>query len=163
MIGRCVVMLSFLLSWPCLADTQQRRISNGANTYSFEVASDWSLANPDFMLTSRGGASLYESDIPPQKNMSLQQISKTAGMIARIGADYAETNESFALFGNAWSGQVTVFVEPRRSGRLGRHVLQLVTKRGSEYRLFYLAIPTQQWLQQRERFVALLSGLQFHP
>lgn len=162
MTVRWLVSLCLLVTWTVSADAQQRRISNRSNHYSFEVAPDWSLANPDFMITSRSGASLYESDIPPQKNVSLQQISKTAGMIALIGADYTATNESFRVFGNAWNGLVTVFVEPRRSSRQGRHVLQLVTERGQEYRLFYLAVPSEQWIQQRERFVAMLAGLEFH-
>ena len=114
-------------------------------------------------ITSRSGASLYESDIPAQKNPSLEQISKTAGMISLIAADYAATEESFRLFGPAWKGLVTVFIEPRRSGRPARHVLQLVAESPQGYRLFYLAVPSQQWQQQREATVALLAGLEFRP
>lgn len=156
--GLCLLFMCLQSS----AGAQERRISNRSNTYSFAVTSDWSLANPDFMLTTGYGASLQESDIPPQKNPSLTQISKTAGMIALIGADYASTDDSFTIFGENWEGLVTVFIEPRRTGKTGRHVLQLVARHGNSYRLFYLSLPSALWRTERDRFTGLLSALKFH-
>ncbi len=131
--------------------------------YSFQTPAQWRLANPDFMLMSASGASLMESDLPPRGEQSLENISKTAGMIACIGADYETTDERFDLSGDAWKGLVTVFREPARYGRPQRHVLQLVAQHGNVYRLFYLAVPTREWLSNREPFKNVLGGLRFLP
>lgn len=141
---------------------QAQRFTNSAKGYSFSMPPGWHLAHPDFMLTSRSGSSLSESDIPAQKQPSLVQISKTAGMIALIGADYEATQDQFRVFGSNWNGLVTVFVEPQRARSAPRHVLQLVTEHGPTFRLFYLAVPSQEWRTRRDEVIALLSALEFH-
>lgn len=152
-----------LLSGLLLLSSQTRaeRFANSAKGYAFDAPGHWRLASPDFMLTDPGGASLSESDLPPQGARSLDKISKSAGMMACIGAGYQTTNERFALSGENWKGLVTVFVEPTRYNRLPRHVLQLVAQHGDDYRLFYLAVPTREWLGNRLQFTALLSALSF--
>lgn len=156
------VALSCALLFSASVPAEPRRIADASNAYSFEFPSGWSRIGQEYVVTSASGASLVESDVPPQKDMSLAQISKTAGMMALIAADYAETPERFPLFGNRWQGLVTVFIEPRRAGRASRYVLQLVCQHDQSFRLFYLAIPNQLWRHQRDRYLALLSGLQFH-
>lgn len=131
--------------------------------YSFEAPSNWRLSHPDYMLTGPSGESLSESDLPPQGERSLIKISKNAGMIACIGADYEDTNEQFELDGENWKGLVKVFVEPRRTNRQQRHVLQLVAQHGENYRLFYLAIPTQEWKSDRDSTTRVLAALKFAP
>lgn len=141
--------------------TRAERFSNTAKGYAFDAPGHWRLASPDFMLTDGSGASLSESDLPPQGARSLDKISRSAGMMACIGANYQATNERFALAGENWKGLVTVFVEPVRYNRQPRHVLQLVAQHGDEYRLFYLAVPTRDWLGNRLPFTTLLSALSF--
>ncbi len=150
--------LGLTLSTP---DAQARRLGNVEQGYWFEVPEQWSLAHPDFTMISTSGASLSESFIPPQDAPSLQQISKTAGMIALIGADYQETREQFDLQGDDWNAMVTVFIEPRRTQKPQRHVLQMVTEHRGRFRLFYLAVPSQEWLQSRESVRQLLLALKF--
>lgn len=146
----------------CLSlNAQAELIVNPSKGYAFDVPRPWRLASPDFMLEGPDGASLMEADIPSQKTLTLEQISKTAGMIACIGADYATTNERFTLDGGHWTGLVTVFVEPRRTGRPPRHVLQLVARHGDKYRLFYFAMPTRDWLGNRDVQTQLLKALRF--
>ncbi|MGQ0697621.1 MAG: hypothetical protein ACT4PZ_05195 [Panacagrimonas sp.] len=134
--------------------------SNPARTYFFEMPRPWYLAHPDFMLMSATGASLSESDLP-QGPQSLERISKTAGMIACIGADYSTTKERFELEGENWKGLVTVFVEPARTNRQPRHVLQLVAQHGKNFRLFYLAVPSREWLSDGAQSRKLLGALRF--
>lgn len=134
---------------------------NAGKGYSFEAPSPWRLAHPDFMLTGPGGASLSEVDLPPRGVRSLEKISKSAGMIACIGADYEDTDEQFQLDGHNWTGLVRVYREPQRSNRQRRHVLQLVAQHEQNYRLFYLAVPTHDWLSDRVPFTQVLSGLRF--
>lgn len=153
------IVLALLLS-PALA-AQAEIIRNPAGGYAFEMSGQWRMASPDFLLEGPDGATLQEAEIPQQKNGSLEQISKTAGMIACIGADYTSTNERFALDGEKWQGLVTVFVEPRRNGRPQRHVLQLVAQHGERYRLFYFAVPSAGWLSNRERHTQVLKALRF--
>lgn len=135
--------------------------ANAARGYAFEVSGHWKLAHPDFMLMSASGSSLSESELPPRGERSLIKISKNAGMIACIGADYEDTREQFELRGENWNGLVSVFVEPRRSNRPPRHVLQLVAQRGEDYRLFYLAVPTREWLSDRAASTRVLAALRF--
>lgn len=135
--------------------------SNPHKGYSFHTPGQWRLANPDFMLMSSSGASLMESDLPPRGERTLEKISRAAGMIACIGADYETTEEYFDLSGETWRGLVTVFREPARYGRPPRHVLQMVAQHGEVYRLFYLAVPTREWLSNREPFKNVLGGLRF--
>ncbi|TDU31409.1 hypothetical protein DFR24_0777 [Panacagrimonas perspica] len=129
--------------------------------YNFEAPASWRLAHPDYMLASPSGASLSESDLPPKGVLTLEKISKSAGMIACIGADYEDTNEQFPLDGEGWNGLVKVFVEPRRTNRQQRHVLQLVAQHGDSYRIFYLAMPTTEWKGDRKGFTAVLGSLRF--
>lgn len=146
-----------LLTGPALADV----FNNPSKGYSFDMSGHWRLASPDFMLMSPSGASLMESDLPPRGERSLKHISKAAGMIACIGADYETTDEHFDLEGEAWKGIVSVFREPGRYNRPQRHVLQLVAQNGEQFRLFYLAVPTREWQANRERFTQILRGLKF--
>ncbi len=129
--------------------------------YNFDAPPSWRLAHPDYMLASPSGASLSESDLPPKGAHTLEKISKSAGMIACIGADYEDTNEQFPLDGEGWNGLVKVFVEPRRTNRQQRHVLQLVAQYGENYRIFYLAMPTTEWLGDRGTFTKVLGSLRF--
>ena len=158
MSARALLCLACLLLSP---GASAELFANPAKGYSFEAPESWRLSHPDFMLTSPSGASLSESDIPPQGERSLLKISKSAGMIACIGADYEDTNEQFELKGENWNGLVKVFVEPRRSNRQPRHVLQLVAQRGSDYRLFYLAVPSREWLSDRGATTRVLGALRF--
>lgn len=159
-IGR---LAAFAALFSVVLAAQAEVFSNPAKGYSFHAPGQWRLANPDFMLMSPSGASLMESDLPPKGAQTLEKISKTAGMIACIGADYETTSERFDLAGEAWKGLVTVFLEPARYGRPPRHVLQMVTQHGEDYRLFYLAVPTREWLSNREPFKKVLGGLRFEP
>lgn len=155
---------ALLLSLPLLANSavvSAELFANPAKGYAFEAPPSWRLAHPDFMLMSPSGSSLSESEIPPQGERSLVKISTTAGMIACIGADYEDTLEQFHLHGEDWSGLVRVFVEPRRVNRHPRHVLQLVAHRDGDYRLFYLAVPTREWLSDREASKRVLAALRF--
>lgn len=136
---------------------------NPRKGYAFDAPANWRLSHPDYMLTGPRGESLSESDLPPQGERSLLKISKNAGMIACIGADYEDTNEQFELDGEGWKGLVKVFVEPRRTNRQQRHVLQLVAQHGENYRLFYLAVPTQEWVSNRDSPKRMLSALRFRP
>lgn len=136
-------------------------IANSGKGYSFKVPPNWRMAHPDFTLTGPTGASLTESSLHPEGARSLEHISKTAGMIACIGADYQDTLERFELGGDNWKGLVSVFREPIRSNRHSRHVLQLVAQHGENFRLFYLAVPTQEWLGDRDAARALLAALRF--
>jgi len=129
--------------------------------YNFDAPPSWRLAHPDYMLASPTGASLSESDLPPKGVLTLEKISKSAGMIACIGADYEDTREQFLLDGEGWNGIVKVFVEPRRTHRPQRHVLQLVAQHGESYRIFYLAMPTSEWLGDRKAFTTVLGSLRF--
>lgn len=140
---------------------QAEMFANSAKGYAFEAPTGWRLAHPDFMLMSPTGASLSESELPPRGERSLEKISKTAGMIACIGADYEDTREHFPLAGEGWSGLVSVYLEPRRANSQQRHVLQLVAQRGQDYRLFYLAVPTREWLSNQSAFTSVLSALRF--
>lgn len=153
-----LLSLSLLASGPAVS---AELFANPAKGYAFKALHTWRLAHPDFMLMSPSGASLSESEIPPQGERSLIKISKTAGMIACIGADYEDTFEQFDLHGENWRGLVRVFVEPRRAHRHPRHVLQLVAQRGDDYRLFYLAVPTREWLSDREASKRVLAALHF--
>lgn len=146
-----------LLPWGAQAEL----FANPFKGYSFEAPPSWRLAHPDFMLMSPSGASLSESDLPPRGERSLEKISTTAGMIACIGADYEDTRQKFALAGEGWSGLVSVFVEPQRTNRQQRHVLQLVAQRGNDYKLFYLAVPTREWLSDQGSFKSVLGALRF--
>ena len=141
---------------------QAEVFANPAKGYAVETPGGWRLAHPDFMLMSNSGASLSESDLPAHGPRSLEKISKTAGMIACIGADYRETYEHFSLAGENWNGVVSVFVEPTRANRLPRHVLQLVTQQGENFRLFYLAVPSREWASDRTPFKDLLSRIRYH-
>lgn len=134
---------------------------NAKKGYSFEAPESWRLSHPDYMLTSPSGSSLSESDLPPKGVQTLEKISKSAGMIACIGADYEDTNEQFKLDGEGWNGIVKVFLEPRRTNRPQRHVLQLVAQHGEEFRIFYLAMPSNEWLGNRTGFTQVLGGLKF--
>lgn len=157
-IVRAALLSGLLLLSP---PTRAERFANIAKGYAFDAPGRWRLASPDFVLADASGASLSESDLPPQGARSLDKISKSAGMMACIGAGYRPTDERFALAGENWNGLVTVFVEPARYNRLPRHVLQLVAQHGDEYRLFYLAVPTGEWLGNRLPFTSLLSALRF--
>lgn len=159
-IGR---LAAFAALYGLVFAAQAEVFSNPVKGYSFSTPAQWRLANPDFMLMSSSGASLMESDLPPKGPQTLEKISKAAGMIACIGADYETTNEHFDLSGEAWRGLVTVFLEPTRYGRPQRHVLQMVAQHGNDYRLFYLAVPTREWLANREPFKMVLGGLRFGP
>lgn len=154
-------VISLILLASLSTALEARRFANVEHKYSFDAPAGWSLANPNFMITSHSGASLVESLIPIQARPSLRQISKTAGMIAAIGADYETSHEQFPIKGKNWSGLISVFVEPRRAGREQRHVLQMVTRHQGHYRLFYLAIPSQEWTLSRGSFLTILSGLEF--
>lgn len=157
MFRLAVVVGLYLLPWCAQAEL----FANNRKGYSFEAPPSWRLAHPDFMLMSPSGASLSESDLPPKGERSLERISKTAGMIACIGADYEDTREHFPLAGEGWNGLVSVFVEPTRTNRQPRHVLQLVTQRGNDYRLFYLAVPTREWMSDQGSFKSVLAALRF--
>lgn len=146
-----------LVPWSAQAEV----FANSAKGYVFETPAGWRLAHPDFMLTSPTGASLSESDLPPRGERSLEKISKTAGMMACIGADYQDTEQTFSLSGQGWNGLVSVFWEPRRHNREQRHVLQLVVQHGQNYRLFYLAVPSREWLSNQHSFTQVLSALRF--
>ncbi|WP_420466692.1 hypothetical protein [Panacagrimonas sp.] len=151
----CLILLSVpAIGW---AET----ISNAGKGYSFTVPANWRMAHPDFTLTGPTGASLTESSLHPAGTRSLEHISKTAGMIACIGADYQDTLERFELGGENWKGLVSVFKEPMRGNRHPRHVLQLVAQHGENFRLFYLAVPSQEWLGDRNAARALLAALRF--
>lgn len=154
-----LILASFLLAPAASAEG----FPNPYKGYTFEAPPSWRLSHPDYMLTGPRGESLSESDLPPQGERSLIKISKNAGMIACIGADYEDTNEQFELDGENWKGLVRVFVEPRRTNRQQRHVLQLVAQHGQDYRLFYLAIPTQEWKSNRAPFTGVLAALRFQP
>ena len=154
-----LALLSALLLMPVMASAEI--FTNAAKGYAFEAPDSWRLAHPDFMLTSPSGASLSESDVPAHGVRTIEKISKSAGMIACIGADYEDTNEQFNLTGPDWTGMVKVFVEPRRANRQQRHVLQLVARRGEDFRLFYLAVPTREWSSDRKPFTNVLSALRF--
>jgi hypothetical protein len=134
---------------------------NAKKGYSFETPDSWRLAHPDYMLASPSGASLSESDLPPLGMHTLDKISKSAGMIACIGADYEDTNEQFKLDGEGWNGMVKVFLEPRRTSGQQRHVLQLVAQHGEIFRIYYLAVPSREWLSDRGAFTKVLAGLRF--
>lgn len=146
-----------LLPWCAQAEL----FANPYKGYSFDAPASWRLAHPDFMLMSPSGASLSESDLPPRGERSLDRISTTAGMIACIGADYEDTRQNFPMAGEGWSGLVSVFVEPRRTNRQPRHVLQLVAQRGEDYKLFYLAVPSREWLSDEGAFKSVLGALRF--
>lgn len=152
-----LILVSFLLAPAASAEW----FPNPYKGYTFEAPGSWRLSHPDYMLTGPSGESLSESDLPPHGERSLIKISKNAGMIACIGADYEDTNEQFALDGEDWKGLVKVFVEPRRTNRQQRHVLQLVAQHGKDYRLFYLAVPTQEWASDREAPKRVLAALRF--
>lgn len=155
---RCLTLcLVLLLPLPATAE----RFANPHKGYAFEVSGHWRLAHPDFMLMSASGSSLSESELPPRGERSLLKISKNAGMIACIGADYEDTQEQFELSGENWNGLVKVFVEPRRANGPPRHVLQLVAQRGQDYRLFYLAVPSREWLSDRGASTRVLAALRF--
>lgn len=136
--------------------------SNPAHTYAFDVPDHWRMVSPNFMIESPSGASIMEADLPPNGLRTLQKISQNAGMIACIGADYSETNEKFDLAGDRWNGLVTVYQEPVRAGRPPRHVLQLVAQSGQDYRLFYFALPTREWLSGHDGALKILRSLKFH-
>lgn len=155
---RCLLLVAAVLAAPA---TRAEIFTNPSGGYAFEAPDSWQLAHPDFMLTSRSGASLYESSLPPGGERSLRKISTSAGMIACIGANYEDTHEQFALSGLDWNGLVRVFVEPRRLHRQPRHVLQLVAQHGDNFHLFYLAVPTREWLSDRVPFTTLLRTLHF--
>ena len=152
-----LLLASFLVAPTASAEL----FANARKGYSFEAPESWRLAHPDYMLTSTTGASLSESDLPPKGAQTLEKISKSAGMIACIGADYDDTDEQFKLDGEGWKGLVKVFLEPRRTNRQQRHVLQLVAQHGDDYRIFYLAVPTSEWLGNRGSFTKLLGALRF--
>ncbi|MCC2656747.1 MAG: hypothetical protein K0Q76_1855 [Panacagrimonas sp.] len=152
-----LIVASFLLAPVVSAEG----FANPYKGYSFDVPANWRLSHPDYMLTGPRGESLSESDLPPKGERTLLKISKSAGMIACIGADYEDTNEQFELDGENWKGLVRVFVEPRRTNRQQRHVLQLVAQHGENYRLFYLAIPTQEWISDRDSPKRVLAALKF--
>jgi hypothetical protein len=154
-----LILASFLLATTASAEG----FPNIRKGYSFDAPANWRLSHPDYMLTGPRGESLSESDLPPHGERSLLKISKNAGMIACIGADYEDTNEQFELGGENWKGLVKVFVEPRRANRQQRHVLQLVAQHGEVYRLFYLAIPTQEWMSDRASTKQVLAALRFQP
>ena len=151
------ILASFLIATSASADG----FANPLKGYTFHAPANWRLSHPDYMLTGPRGESLSESELPPQGERSLLKISKNAGMIACIGADYEDTNEQFELDGEGWRGLVKVFVEPRRSNRQQRHVLQLVAQHGDNYRLFYLAVPTQEWISDRDSPKRMLAALRF--
>lgn len=153
---------SLTLAFFCLPASAEI-FGNPGGQYSFKVPPHWRLAHPDFTLTGPGGASLTESSLHPDGARTLERISKTAGMIACIGADYHDTLERFELSGENWTGLVSVFKEPRRSNRLQRHVLQLVAQHGEHFRLFYLAVPSQEWLSGGQSAREMLAALRFHP
>lgn len=158
---RSVVLAMLIALCLCPWSAQAEVFVNSAKGYVFDAPTGWRLAHPDFMLMSPSGASLSESDLPPRGERSLEKISKTAGMIACIGADYEDTEQKFSLTGEGWNGLVSVFWEPRRSNREQRHVLQLVVQHGQNYRLFYLAVPSREWLSNRHSFTQVLSALRF--
>lgn len=155
--------LSILASFVFATAASAEVFPNPHKGYAFDAPANWRLSHPDYMLTGPRGESLSESDLPPNGERTLLKISKNAGMIACIGADYEDTNEQFELDGEGWRGLVKVFVEPRRTNRQQRHVLQLVAQHGQSYRLFYLAVPTQAWMQDRDTSKRVLSALRFHP
>lgn len=134
---------------------------NAGKGYSFTVPSSWRMAHPDYTLVGPGGASLTESSLRPDGARSLLHVSKTAGMIACIGADYHDTLERFELAGENWKGLVSVFREPARARGLQRHVLQLVAQHGDHFRLFYLALPSREWLADTAAARELLNALRF--
>ncbi len=152
-----LLLASLVMASPASAEL----FANARKGYSFEVPESWRLAHPDYMLTSPSGASLSESDLPPKGAQTLEKISRSAGMIACIGADYEDTHEQFKLAGQGWDGLVKVFLEPRRTNRQQRHVLQLVAQHGSNYRIFYLAVPSNEWHNNRGTFTQVLGGLNF--
>lgn len=153
---------SLLLLLALLPTTAAAEVfANARKGYAFEASGGWRLAHPDFMLMSPSGAALSESDLPEHGPRSLEKIATTAGMIACIGADYHDTREQFRVSGANWNGLVSVFVEPTRSNRLPRHVLQLVAQSGERFRLFYLAVPSREWLADRVSTTRLLAALRF--
>lgn len=153
--------LLLLATLPVALPASAELFPNAKRGYSFEAPASWRLSHPDYMLTSPSGSSLSESDLPPKGVQTLEKISKSAGMIACIGADYEDTNEQFKLDGEGWNGLVKVFVEPRRQNRQQRHVLQLVAQHGEQFRIFYLAVPTSEWVGDRGAFTQMLGGLKF--
>ena len=154
-----LILASFLLATTASAEG----FPNPYKGYTFMAPASWRLSHPDYMLTGPKGESLSEPDLPPQGERSLIKISKNAGMIACIGADYEDTHEQFELDGENWKGLVRVFVEPRRTNRQQRHVLQLVAQHGADYRLFYLAVPTNEWKLDRDSTTRVLAALKFGP
>lgn len=159
MVVRPAVVAGLFLLAPL---TQAGEFTNATRAYAFDVPDQWRMVNPDFMITSPSGASIVEADLPPAGQRTLTKISQNAGMIACIGADYAATDEHFEVSGDDWSGLVTVYQEPTRAGKAPRHVLQLVAQSGQQYRLFYFALPTREWLSGHEQALKILRSLKFH-
>ena len=156
--------LAYCLLLCCLAlpmAAQAEIFANARKGYSFTVPPHWRMANPDYTLTGPSGGSLSESALHPEGPKTLETISKTAGMIACIGADYHDTLERFELGGDNWKGLVSVFREPMRNNRLQRHVLQLVAQHGEDFRLFYLAVPSKEWLGDGSVARDMLAALRF--
>lgn len=152
---RLPVVAGLLLLLPICG--QAEVFGNSKKGYTFDLPREWRLAHPDFVLEAPNGASITEIELPPAGTRSLEQVNYAATMMAGMRAGYKVTNERFDLSGEEWSGRVTVFEEPRRNGGVPRHVLQLVASVKNQYRLFYLAVPSREWLSNREPYKKLLG------
>src|SRR5262245_53538648 len=154
-----LALVALFVSSLCSGDV----IRNQRRGYSFSFPQGWALkaGEKDYTVTGPNNVELSELPLPPPPTQSLKDVTRFSVQSMELIWGCKATQQKFDLAGNKWDGQVAVLEQPERSGKPAKHIVLLVAKAGKEFRQFYFSLPSAEWQQHSEQYLALLRTLKF--
>jgi len=154
---------SLIIALLCSSFCNAEVIRNQRGGYSFVFPPGWSLdrAPKDFTVVSPNKVELSELPTPPPPTQSLEQVTQFSVMAftALWGAN--STDQAFDLSGKKWKGRAVVLDVPSQPKKPPSQAVIFVAKSGKEFRQFYFSVPVEDWKNNSQQYLAILSTMRF--
>ena len=139
-------------------------IRNEHGDYAFVFPQGWTLdrSQKDFRMVGPNKVELSELPLPqPPAGQSLELETRLLeqSLVMIWGAN--STGQTFDLAGKKWRGRAVVLDMPSQPKKGPRKLVAFVAKSGKRFRRFSFLIPTEQWQDSSEQYLAILRTLKF--
>ena len=154
------VVIALLCSSFCLADV----IRSQHGGYAFDFPQGWTLdrSQKDFRVVGPAKIELSELPLPqPPSGQSLELETRmlVQSIVMLWGTN--STGQTFDLSGKKWQGRAVVLDMPSQPKEAPRKIVAFVAKSGKQFRRFTFLIPTDQWQNNSQQYLAILRSLKF--
>jgi hypothetical protein len=158
--AKSTLVIALLCSSLCHAEV----IRNQHGDYAFAFPQGWALDRSEkyFKVVGPNKVELSELPLPPPpaKQTLEAEVHLFEQSLALVW-DTHSTGQAFDLSGRKWEGRILVLDLLIKPIGVPCKIVAFVAKSGKQFRHFYFLMPTQEWQNNSQQYLAILKSLKF--